>query len=321
MITITIGRNDQNSVQIAEDFRRVSRNHGKIDVWENGELKLTDFSTYGTTINGKLVQNDTVDIKIGDEIILGGECTLNWGIIEKFLPKPQTMGNSKETIVFYGNDNNGNDNKGSKETVIFYGNDKDGDNTTQNGKETVFNNTTKNGKETVILGDDSKINDLYRTTGDVVVQKGSSLSNTNSESFHSRSGKYWSNKEVNSFLKKWNWGAFFLSFVWGCFHKIYWPLYILAANLVVSVLPFLMKGDDLIIAVAIITWIVHLAVFVAAVYLGINGSELAWKLGVCNKDLSEFKKKEKRWTTAGFITFGVGILAIIVATIFLIDKM
>ena len=302
MITITIGRNDQNSMQISEDFRRVSRNHGKIDAWETGEMKFTDFSTYGTTINGTFVQNDTVDIKIGDEIILGGECTLNWGIIEKFLPQIQNPKGGKETVVFYGGDEPKND-----------------DNDAQNGRETVFDNTKKGGKETVIKGGKGKKTKLYHTTGDVVEHKETASSNTSSESIRSRSG-YWSHKEVNSFLKKWNWGAFFLSFVWGCFHKIYWPLYILAANLVVSVLPFLMKGEDLILAVAIITWIVHLAVFVASVYLGINGSEMAWKLDVCNKDLGEFKKKEKRWATAGFITFCVGMSAVIVAVILLIDK-
>lgn len=299
MITITIGRNDQNSMQISEDFRRVSRDHGKIEVRDNGKLTFTDYSSFGTTVNGRHINNETVDINTGDEIILGGECVLNWGIIEKFLPKTPDIG--------------------SKETVVFYGNNID-DNNNQDSKVTIYKNAGNNSKGTVIMDGDTKKNELFRTTGNVIQHDDSLSHNTNAESFHSRSGKYWSNKEINSFLKKWNWGAFFLSFIWGCFHKIYWPLYILAANLAVSVLPFLMKGEDLIIAVTIITWIVHLTIFVAAVYLGINGSEQAWKLGVCNKDLGEFKKKQQKWTTAGFITFGVGSLAIIVAAILLIDK-
>lgn len=302
MITITIGRNNKNIMQVPEEFRNVSREHGKIEYFDNGEIKFTDFSTFGTMINGQYVQNKTVDINIGDEIILGNECVLNWEILKNLLPQ-ETKG-GKETVIFYGDEKSTEniENQEGKKTVIFYGDDSSNENI--------------GGKKTVILGNGKKT-ELFNNNVDKIEEESSIIENSQSQK---RQKSIWTATEIRNFTKRWNWGAFFLSFIWGCFHKIYWPLYIMAANLVVSVLPLFVQGENLIIAIAIITWIVHLAVFVAAVYLGINGSNMAWNRDVCNKNLTEFKKKEKRWAKAGFITFSIGILILIVGITILIDK-
>jgi hypothetical protein len=291
-IKITIGRDDDNTLQVQEEFTKVSRHHGQIDVAENGEISFTDFSSGGTTINGEFIKNRTVTINRGDVIILGGECTLNWDMLDNYLPK----------IIEVG-----------KKTVY------------KNFEPNIPDNHDTNGRKTKLIGfedDDGKKTELkgYATTGEPYKK---TVPIQNIRTIGTSSGGYGKKKtytadEISKYLRKWNWGAFFLSYIWGCFHRIYWPLLILAANLIVTPLPWLIKGEELIIAVGIITWIVHLALAVVAVYLGLNGSEQAWRKKVCDRNLDLFKKKEQRWATAGFVCFGIGFLSAAVTIIILI---
>lgn len=77
-------------------------------------------------------------------------------------------------------------------------------------------------------------------------------------------------------LSKWNWGAFFLGWIWGVFHKVYWSLLML--------IPVGPIG------------------FIIMIILGIKGNELAWKNNRY-ASLDEFKRIQKKWAFWGLIWF------------------
>lgn len=104
-------------------------------------------------------------------------------------------------------------------------------------------------------------------------------------------------------LKKFNWGAFLLTWIWGLGNKTYIAL---------LVFPLALLG-----VIPVLGYVAQLAF---SIWLGIKGNELAWK----NKEwqsIEHFNKIQKRWATAGVIVlllmllfaFGVGILAVVMA--------
>ena len=289
-IKITIGRNDDNTLKVPEDFSKMSGYHGDITMDTNGNLVFTDYSSNGTIINGERILKTSKPINRGDEILLAGECVVKWEVLNNLLPTIEKS-SSRETVIL----NQSQD--GGRQTVMMEQSD--------GGRKTVYKDPNQVSHLVEIPSD----NQIKTVLDRQIIER------------HSSDGKKRidNSREVISATKKWNWGAFCLSFIWGCFHKIYWPLIVPAANLIVFLLPFMTDGDLEIFGM-VITWIIHLAIFVVATYLGINGSEQAWKLKVY-KDLDDFKAKEKRWATAGFIFTGVQVVSIAIATVLLIDKM
>ncbi|MBN1349962.1 DUF2628 domain-containing protein [candidate division KSB1 bacterium] len=80
-------------------------------------------------------------------------------------------------------------------------------------------------------------------------------------------------------IKKWNWGAFFLNFLWGIFNKTYIALLCL----------------------------VPIANIVVVFMLGVKGNEWAWK----NKEwksIEHFKKVQKKWAVWGASVFASSII-------------
>lgn len=83
-------------------------------------------------------------------------------------------------------------------------------------------------------------------------------------------------------LKKWNWGAFLGSWIWGIFHKSY--------NCFICLIP-----------------IVGL---IYSFYCGYKGNEWAWN----SKDWSnieEFKEDQNKWTIAGIAVFLISLFVLI----------
>ncbi|BDD02685.1 FHA domain-containing protein [Aureibacter tunicatorum] len=66
----TIGRDVNNMYRL--HVSDVSRKHAVI-FWEVGLWKLTDHSTNGTMLNGKHVNHETVELKVGDRIVFSNE--------------------------------------------------------------------------------------------------------------------------------------------------------------------------------------------------------------------------------------------------------
>ena len=87
-------------------------------------------------------------------------------------------------------------------------------------------------------------------------------------------------------VKKWNWGAFWLTWIWGIGNKSY-----------ISLLTF-----------------VPIVNFIMPFYLGLKGNELAWK----NKkwdDIDELHESQKGWAIFGWIVGAIFIIIIVGSTI------
>lgn len=86
------------------------------------------------------------------------------------------------------------------------------------------------------------------------------------------SSGYGKESDVPEEIKKWNWGAFWLTWIWGIGNKSYIAL--------LGLIPILNV--------------------IMSFYLGIKGNELAWR----NKgwyDIKYFKKTQKKWGICGWI--------------------
>lgn len=96
----------------------------------------------------------------------------------------------------------------------------------------------------------------------------------------------YSQAEMDAILEKWNWGGFFATWVWSIAHKTYWPL--------------------LIIIAVFIPYLGQIASLVLSVYLGLNGSKIAWKKGNYS-DFAAFVNAQKKWAIFGFLLFIIGV--------------
>ncbi len=84
-------------------------------------------------------------------------------------------------------------------------------------------------------------------------------------------------------IKKWNWGAFFLSWIWGLAHNTY---------------------------IALLVFVPVIGLFVPFI-LGFKGSEWAWR----NREwqsVEAFQERQRKWAWAGFI-FTVTMLVFVIA--------
>ncbi len=79
-------------------------------------------------------------------------------------------------------------------------------------------------------------------------------------------------------LKGWNWGAFFLTWIWGLAHNAWITLTVLFVGFIPLIGPLIALG--------------------LAIYLGVKGNELAWTNRKF-KDLDEFNAVQKAWATWG----------------------
>jgi zinc-ribbon domain len=92
-------------------------------------------------------------------------------------------------------------------------------------------------------------------------------------------------------LYGWNWGAFFLSWIWGI-------------------------GNSTMIA--FLTWI-PLVNFVMIFILGAKGNEWAWQ-NKRWKSIEHFKKVQKLWAVWGFILFVLGLLFMLLVIIAVMES-
>jgi len=89
-------------------------------------------------------------------------------------------------------------------------------------------------------------------------------------------------EELLKVLKKWNWGAFFLTFIWGLGNRVYWSLLMLLPIFPLQlILPFI---------------------------LGAKGNLSAWIKKKDSDNLEIFKSRQKKWNIAGLI---VGVIMIL----------
>ncbi len=81
MKSYKIGRNQEADIVLSANY--CSRDHALITVSDSGKILLQDFSANGTAVNGKQINNQTVEINYGDEVLFAGIEKLDWSKIEK----------------------------------------------------------------------------------------------------------------------------------------------------------------------------------------------------------------------------------------------
>ncbi len=97
------------------------------------------------------------------------------------------------------------------------------------------------------------------------------------------------NAPVPSAVKnKFNWGAFFLSWIWGLYHKAYLTLLVFLALPVAIFLKFLFPEGNT------INSIVNVVNIILCIWFGIKGNEWAWQ-GRHYKSISQFHESQKKW--------------------------
>lgn len=97
MKTYKIGRNQDADIVLSANY--CSRDHALISISDNGKILLQDFSANGTTVNGKKINNQTVEINYGEEVLFGGVEKLDWAKIKRPIQtKVEPKGDVKQVV-------------------------------------------------------------------------------------------------------------------------------------------------------------------------------------------------------------------------------
>ncbi len=245
---ISIGRDSRNDIHVDERWDTVSNRHGEI-VYENGMLTFIDHSSNGTVINGQKIQNTSVGIYRGDDILLANVYPLEWEVIERFFPLQQ------RPTVTRNVRGEGGQSVGRK-TV-----NKSAYEAQQKGRKTEqFENRNR-----------------HDSIGGFPANNDANFGQANQ----------YSQSEIDSELERWNWGGFFCNWLWGVFNGIYWPLFI--------------------ILIAGVPYLGQVATLCLSVYLGLNGSKMAWRSGKYT-DFAKFRQIQKNWAIGGAVWFIISVI-------------
>lgn len=252
---ITIGRDSRCDICVDDRWDTVSNEHAEIERRNDG-LYFYDHSSNGTIINGQKVHNTNVSIFPGDRILLAGDYELEWNVINNFFPEQR-----RPTVT-----RNIRGGQGQHET----------------GRQTVRydaqHNITTGGRN---AGRKTEQLDLH------TLQQGNGQNITTGNPTHVKDtpgqANTYSQAEIDHAISKWNWGAFFCSWIWAVCHKMYWPV----AIIIVSMLPYIGQVCSLALCV----------------YLGLNGSKIAWRSGKYNDDFEAYRRAQRNWAIGGTIFF------------------
>jgi len=85
-------------------------------------------------------------------------------------------------------------------------------------------------------------------------------------------------------IKGWNWGAFFLSWIWGIGNRVW-------VALLALIFPFSL---------------------IMPFILGYKGNEWAWQKNDWN-DIKQFKRLQRRWAYVGFVVIGILLIIFFLA--------
>ncbi len=218
--------------------------------YENGKLTFIDHSSNGTVINGQKVHNTSVGIYPGDSIRLANALDLEWSVLNRFFPEVH-----RPTVT---RNVRGENQSTGRRTVQM-----NVDNPSSGRKTERFNNNSQ--------------------------QQNPDYGYATKDDNYGRPNEF-SQSEIDKEIEKWNWGAFFCSWLWGAFNGIYWPLFI--------------------ILIAGIPYIGQVCSLCLCVYLGLNGSKMAWRIGKF-KSFEHFRNIQKNWAIGGIIWFALNILGYI----------
>ena len=95
---LSIGRDLHCDIVLPVTCEMASRNHAVIILEEN-RILFQDYSTNGTIINGTKIKNQTVEIRIGDRILIPGGYIIDWSVIRPLLSDRQTTSVNQQTMI------------------------------------------------------------------------------------------------------------------------------------------------------------------------------------------------------------------------------
>ncbi len=104
---------------------------------------------------------------------------------------------------------------------------------------------------------------------------------------------------------RFNWGAFFLTWIWGCFHKQFLTLLIFLP----AIFSFLFQKDQ------VVQLVCAVASLGLSIWFGIKGNEWAWQ-GRHYDSIAQFHESQKKWAIAGIILTVLWTVLIIIAIVF-----
>lgn len=251
---ITIGRDRNSDIRIDERYDTVSNNHADIEQQGN-DLVFYDHSSNGTVINGQKVHNMHVRIYPNDRILLANAYELEWNTLNRFFPNLH-----RPTVI----KNAAGGQEGYRKTVPL-------------SMPTEPMGAQRKGRSTEPFQANVQ-NPAYH----------SSIRNQPPRNDNFGQANTYSQAEIDAAIRRWNWGAFFCSWIWAAFHKTYWPMFIL----IVGLIPYLGQVCSLALNV----------------YLGVSGSKIAWECGKY-ADFESYKNAQRNWAIIGIILFIVGVAA------------
>lgn len=85
-------------------------------------------------------------------------------------------------------------------------------------------------------------------------------------------------------LHQFNWGAFYLTFLWGIFNRIWWTL--------LCLIPFVN--------------------IIISIWMGIKGNQYAWKKQKESKTSEQFDKSQRDWNVIGWWIFVWGMIFVLI---------
>lgn len=247
---ITIGRAPECDIVIDQFWDTVSNEHAEIELL-NGTLIFHDHSSNGTIINNQTIHNTDVGIYPGDVIMLAGKYELTWDVINRYFPKSQRPTVTRNV-------------RGESDAV---------------GRKTVHQDTSSPQNSS------SRETEKFVSRQHSVVQKNPNVDVVGTDNFGVENT--YSQAEIDKETDKWNWGAFFCTWIWAAYHKIYWPL----AIIIIGCVPYLGQVASLVLSV----------------YLGFIGSSKAWNSGRYSS-FESYKSAKKKWTIIGVLVFALAIL-------------
>ncbi len=304
MNVIKIGRADDNNIRVPESFIRVSNYHSDI-LLEGGKLLYCDHSTNGTIINNQKIKNMRVHVFQGDRIDLPGGYSISWDEINKYfdpVQRPAIHRNPHDVEHRYSLDGSiVTDSVPLPSEVSGKIKVRDAESNSLGNKTVRMQQPDFEERKTLrknpvdSLGKDAESSSLglYGSLGG------------------SRADGGLTDEEIKQKLGRWNWGAFFLTWVWGLIHKAPWTLVFLILPLYIACIAFLFPygmGECLFASILFI--LLSLAYIALAIYLGFNGTKIAWNNG-CFNSVVHACESIRKWNIAGFVVFALGLAAYI----------
>lgn len=249
---ISIGRDPMSDIVVDESWDTVSNEHADIEL-RDGSLIFYDHSSNGTVINKQKIHNTNVGIYPGDLILLAGKYELKWDVIYQYFPQSQ-----RPTVI-----------RNVRAEIPSA------------GRKTVQQD--RNQPEP---SPSSRATEQFTPRQHSFIQKGATVVGGKSDNFGVEN--MYSQAEIDKETERWNWGAFFCTWIWAAYHKIYWPL----AIIIIGCIPYLGQ----------------VALLVLSVYLGFTGSTKAWNSGRY-ASFESYKSAQKKWAIIGVILFIIGLVA------------